>query len=93
VAKVNANDVAYLVRQCQKEVIEEDGIDRNFVILIAIPHSSQSQKRLKLTPTLPAALRVLESKGRVSVIVDAIKGRSRTSDSRFRQFPPVQRTT
>jgi len=83
VAKGNANKMAHLVGQGQKEVIEEDGGDRNCIILIIIPRS-QSQNRLKLTPTLPEVLRVLGSKGRVSGIADGIKGRGRTSYSRCR---------
>ena len=58
-AKGNANEMAYLVGQGQKEVIEEDGGDRNRIILIVIPHC-QSQQRLKLTPTFSAVLRVLK---------------------------------
>jgi len=79
----NANEMAHLVGQGQKEVIEEDGGDRNCIILIAISRS-QSQARLKSTPTLSAVLRVSRSKGRVSGIVDGIKGRGRTSYSRCR---------
>ena len=79
VAKGNANGVAYLVRQGQKVVIEEDGGDRDCIILIVIPRA-QSQKWLKSTPTLPVVLRVLESNGRVSQIVDGIEGKSRTAD-------------
>ena len=41
--KKNANDVARLVRQGQKEVIEEDGGDRNCIILATIARS-QSQR-------------------------------------------------
>jgi len=53
--------MTYLVGKGQKEVIEEDGSDRNRIILIVIPHC-QSQQRLRSTPTLPAVLGVLESK-------------------------------
>ena len=38
----NVNDVAHLVRQGQEEVIEEDGRDRNCIILAKIARS-QSQ--------------------------------------------------
>ena len=38
----NASEVAYLVRQSQKEVVEEDGGDCNCVILATIARS-QSQ--------------------------------------------------
>ena len=38
------NDVAHLVRQGQKEVIEEGGGGRNCIILVEIPHS-QPQTR------------------------------------------------
>ena len=37
--KRRANDVAYLVRQGQKEVIEEDGGSRNYIILVVISRS------------------------------------------------------
>jgi len=39
VVKRRANDMAYLVRQGQKEVIEEDGGGRNYIILVAISRS------------------------------------------------------
>jgi len=83
VTKWNANDLAHLVRQGQKEVIEEDGCSCNWVVLDVMSRS-QLQKRLKSTPTLPAVLRVLVSRGRVSATVDGIRGRGRTSDSRCR---------
>ena len=92
VTKGNANKIAHLVCQGQKEVIEEDCGDRNCIILIIIPRS-QSQNRSKSAPTFAAVLKILESEGRVSGIVDGIKGRGRTSDSRCRQSPPVQRMT
>jgi len=38
------DDVAYLIRQGQKEVVEEDGCGRNSVILVEIA-CSQEQKR------------------------------------------------
>jgi len=37
-AKGNADYTTHLVRQSQKEVIEEDGGGRNFIILVAIAH-------------------------------------------------------
>jgi len=49
-AKDNTNDVAYLVRQGQQEVIEEDDGDRNYVILVVISHPwSQRRRRSMLT--------------------------------------------
>jgi hypothetical protein len=40
------SDMAYLVRQGQQEVVEEDGDDRNCIILVSIPHQhSESKKR------------------------------------------------
>jgi len=57
VAKGNTSEMAHLVGQGQKEVIEEDGGDRSCIILITIPRS-QSRSRLGLTLTLPAVLRV-----------------------------------
>ena len=47
--------MAYLVRQSQKEVIEEDGGGRDCVILIATARS-RSQTRLKSMPTFLAVL-------------------------------------
>ena len=38
VTEGNANEMAYLVSQGQKEVIEEDDSDCNCIILIIIPH-------------------------------------------------------
>jgi len=75
VAKGNANRMAHLVGQGQKEVIEEDGGDCNCIILTTILRS-QSQNRLKSTPTFPPALKVSKSKGRLSGIMDWIKGRA-----------------
>jgi len=49
-AKGNTNDTAYLVRQGQQEVVEEDGGGRNCVILAVIPQSA-SQKRVKFMLT------------------------------------------
>ena len=54
-AKRRVNDVAYLVRQGQKEVIEEDGGGRNYVILAEIARS-WPQTRLKSVPTFLAVL-------------------------------------
>jgi len=48
-AKGNTN-MAYLVRQCQQEVVEEDSCSRNCVILVTIPHPA-SQKRLRFMLT------------------------------------------
>jgi len=39
VARGNTHDMAYLVGQGQKEVIEEDGGGRNSIILVAITRS------------------------------------------------------
>jgi len=44
-ARGNADEMAYLVRKGQKEVIEEDGRGRKCIILVAIARS-QSQKDL-----------------------------------------------
>jgi len=44
VAKRDGNDMAYLVPQCQKEVIEGEGDGRNYMILVII-FRSQPQKR------------------------------------------------
>jgi hypothetical protein len=52
VAREDTNDVTYLIRQGQQEVIEEDGSDRNRVILAAIAHS-QSQKKMKTNAYFP----------------------------------------
>jgi hypothetical protein len=42
-----ADDVAYLVRQGQQEVIEEDGGDRGRIILVSIPHQYSQSKMMK----------------------------------------------
>ena len=54
-ANINANDMTYLVRQGQEEVIEEDGGGRNCIILVTIGRS-KSQKRCKSMPTCLAVL-------------------------------------
>jgi len=36
VAKRNTNDVAYLIRQGQKKVIEQEGGGRDYMILVVI---------------------------------------------------------
>jgi hypothetical protein len=55
----NTSDMAYLVWQGQQEVIEEDGDDRNYIILVSILHQhSTSKKQWELTLTLDAVLRV-----------------------------------
>jgi hypothetical protein len=38
-AKVGVNDIAYLVPQSQQEVVEEEGGNRNCIILVVIPHA------------------------------------------------------
>ena len=38
VEKGNSDDMAYLVAQGEKEVIEEDGGGRNRITLVPIPH-------------------------------------------------------
>jgi len=43
-AKSNTDDVAYLVRQGQEVVVEEDGRHRHTIILVGISRS-QSQNR------------------------------------------------
>lgn len=48
--KGSANDVAYLVRQGQQEVIEEDGGSRGYIILVVISRS-QEQEWYKPMPT------------------------------------------
>jgi len=40
----NTDEMAYLVRQCQEVVVEENGGGRNCIILVTIARS-QSQKR------------------------------------------------
>ena len=49
-AKGNTNNMAYLVRQGQQKVVEEDSCSRNCVILVMIPHPA-SQKRLRFMLT------------------------------------------
>ena len=48
--KRSANYMAYLVPQGQKEVIEEDGRGRKFIILVTIARS-ELQKQYKKMPT------------------------------------------
>ena len=43
-AKRNANEMTYLVCQGQQEVVEEDGSDRNPIILVVIARN-ESQER------------------------------------------------
>ena len=54
--KGSANDVAYLVRQGQQEVIEEDGGSRGYIILVVISRS-QEQEWYKPMPTFLEVLR------------------------------------
>ena len=63
VAKRNTNDMAYLVRQGQEVVVEEDGYDCRCIILAEMSRS-QSKKRWRSMPTLPAVLGISESMDR-----------------------------
>ena len=46
--KCNTNDVAYLVRQGQQEVVEEDGGDGDYVILVVITSHQSVTKTAKI---------------------------------------------
>ena len=79
-AKRNANDMAYLVRQGQEVVVEEDGYGCHRIILVGIPHS-QSQKRWRSILTLPVILGVSESVGQECSLMNR---RGLTDDCRCR---------
>jgi len=72
VAKRSAGDVAYLVRQGQKEVIEQEGSGRDYLILVVIAHY-QPQKRCKSAPAFLAVL-ISQSKDRISLVADGGRG-------------------
>jgi len=92
VAKRNANNVAYLVPQGQKEFIEEEGGDRNYMILVVIARS-QPQKQWKLMPTFLTVLGIPQSKGRISLVTDGVRGSGLTNYWRCRWSPPIQQAT
>ena len=54
-AKGNTGNMTYLVRQGQQEVIEEDGGDRNYVVLVVV-FCSGLQRRQKMALTSIAVL-------------------------------------
>lgn len=58
--KCNTNDVAYLVRQGQQEVVEEDGGDGDYVILVVITSHQWSQRRRRLTLTSIEVLEIVQ---------------------------------
>ena len=71
-AKRNTDDMAYLVRQGQEVVVEEDCRSRHAIILAKI-YRSQSQKRRKSTHTFPTVLGIPESKGWECLFMNGIK--------------------
>ena len=74
----DGNDMAYLVPQGQKEVIEGEGSGRNYMILVVIARS-QPRKRWKLMPTFLAVLGIPRSKGQISLFADEVgEGASQT---------------
>jgi hypothetical protein len=71
--------MAYLVRQCQQEVIEENDSDRDWIMLASILHQhSQPEKRWKLKHTLIAALKISGSGGSEDSVMNGMKERGRT---------------
>ena len=60
-AKNNNSYVAYLIRQGQQVVIEDDGGDRHLIILVAIPYS-ELQNRRKSVITFIEALAIWKNK-------------------------------
>ena len=51
-AKDGTNDVTYLVRQGQQEVVEEDNGDRSYVVLVVISHPCPKDDEDQCSPSL-----------------------------------------
>ena len=90
--KRNTSDVAYLVRQGQYEVVEEEGGCRHLVILAIISHSGSSKRRkLILTPT--AFLEIPGIQGSEKVPREPDDGEGLTDHSRRWWPPSIRRQT
>jgi hypothetical protein len=90
-AKNNASETAYLVRQGQQEVVEEDGGDRNYVILVVISltHGRKNDENRCSPP-----LRIWKFRSpKVGKTAHEPEKRGLTDHGRGRQFVSLPRKT
>jgi len=79
--KYNTNEMAYLVRQGQQEVVEEDDGDCNYVILVVISHQ-WSQRRRRSMLTSIEVLEIVQRSGKK--LMNRVKGKGLTDHDRGR---------